>query len=64
METAPYIKENPTEDWTWTFSFIDDALDVSKEDLSKDAEVSRIMFCEMYVQDFYQNNHTDSMTRK
>ena len=52
-ETSKYIKQNPNKDYTWTSFIIDEYLDVSKEDLSEDAEVSRIMFCKMYVQDFF-----------
>ena len=52
-ENSPYIKEDPTEDYTMTSFFLDDILLPSGIDLSADADVRKIMFCEMYAQDYF-----------
>ena len=41
------------EEWTMTFSRIDDVLCPSGLDLSAEADVSRIMFCKQDVQDHF-----------
>ena len=51
-ETPPYIKEDSTEDYIMTSSFLDNIQPPSGIDLSADADESRIMFCELYAQDY------------
>ena len=46
-------KEDPTENYTMTSSFLDDVLIPLGIDLSADADESRIMFCELYAQDYF-----------
>ena len=52
-ETDPYIKKDAMEDWTTTSSFLNDVLLPLGIDLLSDADVRRIFFCEMYVQDYF-----------